>query len=164
MQESVSAAGIPDKPLASWDMALAPDGVRINASWEYPDPARYSLVWLSQGGLDRNRSYRIRIQAEVPNGEAWLLLESPPARPDDEDRIHVLTRWAPLTAMLTGADNPRILIIRDDGETIRDDAVDPAIFASALAAPAPLLAEIDAMVAHYRDRCTYFDGGPILTP
>jgi hypothetical protein len=161
----VSPEGVPDMRLDNWSTTLAPDGIAIGASWDHPDPARYSLVWLfSQDGLDRRRSYRIRVQRDAPDDERAMLLESPLARPGRDGRIAVYTRWEALTAMLVGASDPRILVIRDDGEIVRSDAIDPAIFARVLAATLPLQPALDAKIADYRNSCPFSEGGPIVAP
>lgn len=159
----VSPEGVPDIRLNNWSTSLAPDGVAIDASWEPPDPARYSLVWLSQYGLDPGRSYRIRVQREAPYDSRAILLESPLTRAESSGRVTVHTRWEALTAMLVGASDPRILVIRDDGTIVRSDAVDPAIFARVLAAALPLQPAMDAMIADYR-RCPFSEGGPVVAP
>lgn len=160
-QQSVSPDGVRETRLGSWATILASDGVAINASWDYPDPATYSLVQLSMSGLDPARSYRIQVQRDVPSGQGWLQLQGPLERPDGEGSLYVFTEWAQLTTMLTGAPDPRILVIRDDGTIIRSDHVDPAVFATALAAVAPLQPALDAQLADYRNLCRYYEGGPI---
>lgn len=164
VQQLVNMDGTLDTRLDSWSIALAPEGVSIQASWEHPDPARYSLVWLTQIGLDSGRSYRVRVQREPPSGDRDLRVESPLLRPDDDGSIAFHTHWEVLTAMLGGAPDPRILVIRDDGTVIRSDPINPALFARALAATMPLQAELDAKLADYRRLCPYFEGGPIVPP
>src|SRR4051812_11398462 len=63
-QQLINTDGTPDIRLDSWSGTLAPGGIAIDASWDHPDPATYSLVWLSQSDLDPRRSYRIRLQRE----------------------------------------------------------------------------------------------------
>ncbi|HEV7660712.1 MAG TPA: hypothetical protein VGO55_12810 [Allosphingosinicella sp.] len=159
----VSPEGVPDIRLNNWSISLVPDGVAIDASWDPPGPAGYNLVWLSQDGLDPGRSYRIQIQRDAPYDARAILLESPPARADGAGRVTVHTRWEALTAMLVGASDPRILVIRDDGRIVRSDAVDPAIFARVLAAVIPLQPAMDAKIADYR-HCPFSEGGPIVAP
>jgi hypothetical protein len=161
VQQLVNADGTPDTRLDSWSTALAPDGVRIDASWDHPDPARYSLVWLSLDGLDPGRSYRFRVQWSPSDDDRELRVESPLLHPDEGGSIAFYTRWEVLTAMLVGAPAPSILVIRDDGTVMRSDPVDPAVFARVLAATRPLQAELDAKLADYRNLCPYSEGGTI---
>jgi len=164
-QQAVSPAGVPDVRLDGWATSLAPDGVAINASWEHASPDRYNLIQISQIGLEPGRSYRIQVQGDVPGGgDVALLLESPLARPDRDGFLYIFTRWQLVTAMLTGAADPRILVIRDDGNIIRSDRIDPESFGQALAAAGALQPALDAMIADHRNRCPFDEGGPIGPP
>jgi hypothetical protein len=164
-QQAVSPAGVQDVRLDSWATLLVPDGVAISASWEHPSPDRYNLVQISQSGLDPGRSYRIQVQRDVPAGaDVALLLESPLARPDRDGFLYIFTSWELVTAMLTGASDPRILVIRDDGNIVRSDRIDPESFGQALAAASALQPALDAMIADYRNRCPFDEGGPIAPP
>ena len=164
-QQSISPDGNRDEErLDGWAMFLAPGGIAIDASWVHPAPDGGSFVQISQQGLDPARSYRIRVQRAQPGEQAELLLESPLHRPDGEGSLYVFSNWGAVTGMLADAILAHVLVIRDDGVVVREDPIDPAVFARAVAAAPALHPALDEMVADYRNQCRFFDGGPIAAP
>ena len=165
VQQSISPDGVRD-PLRidSWATVLVPDGIAFHASWTHPAPTADSFVQISQQGLDPRRSYRIRVQREQPDEEMELLLQSPPRRPGPDGGLYIFSHWGAVTGMLADTTIAHILVIRDDGVVVRDDPIDPSLFARAVAAAPALHPALDEMVADYRNQCRFFDGGPIASP
>lgn len=150
----ISPSGAPGPSFAMWVKQFGPDGVSLVSGWEAPAPMDSSFVQLSYQNKDSRRAYRFRVQRSVPNGEQQLLFESGLLRPPD-GALNVFTEWGPLSHMLAGAADPRILIVRSDGMIVRSDPIDPEIFGRVVATAAALQPEVDAMVADYRNRCPF---------
>jgi hypothetical protein len=156
----ISEAGIPGPPLGMWTKQLTPDGISLTSGWELPAPAGYSFVQLSWQNTDSRRTYRFRVQRDLPNGENQLLFETRLTRAPD-GMLVAFTDWAPLAAMLAGAADPRILIVRSDGRIVRSDPIDPEMFGRVAATAAGLQPELEALVADYRNRCPFIQPGVV---
>ena len=91
---------------------------RYQRELEHPDPARYSLVWLSQSGSIRAGPTASGCSGTRHDARA-MLLEGPLARPDSDGTVTFHTRWAPVhwaTALVAW----RRPIHRRDGADRRD--------------------------------------------
>jgi hypothetical protein len=140
-------------------MRIGTHGIALDASWG-ASPG-YSLIFLTFDRQEPGHDYRLRIQRRSPApGETELALDGALV-PSGQDYLYVLTEWGPLTAMLAGADSPRIMVLDGEGTAIADEAIDPETFRRAREGAERLGPELAPLVAHYRDRCAFYDGGPI---
>jgi hypothetical protein len=162
-QQSVSPSGTIEAPLFSWSTPIGTSGIAIDASWGGSSPD-YSLVFLTFNRQEPGRAYRLRIQRRsLAPGETELTLDGALV-PSGQDYLYVLTEWGPLSAMLAGAERPHILVLDGEGTAVADETLDPETFRRARFMAEALRPQLRPLAAHYRDRCTYYDGGPIPVP
>lgn len=162
-QQSVIPSGAVEEPLYGWSARIGTHGIAIDASWGGPLTG-YSLVFLTFDRQEPGHSYRLRIQRRSPaRGETELALDGTLV-PSGQAYLYVLTEWGPLTAMLDGAESPHIVVFDGEGTAVADETIDPETFRRARFMAEQLRPQLRPLVAHYRERCTYYDGGPIPLP
>ena len=162
-QQSVSPSGAIEAPLFGWSTPIGASGMAIDASWGGSSPG-YSLIFLTFNRQEPGRAYRLRIQRRsLAPGETELTLDGALV-PSGQDYLYVLTEWGPLTAMLAGAESPHLMVLDGEGTTVADEILDPETFRRARFMAEQLRPRLRPLAAHYRDRCTFYDGGPIPVP
>lgn len=162
-QQSVSPSGAVEAPLFNWSARIGTRGIAMDASWGGPSPG-YSLVFLTFDRQEPGRTYRLRLQRRSPApGETELTLDGALV-PSGQDYLYTLTEWGPLAAMLAGAEDPHIIVLDGAGTVVADEVVSLEMFRRARFRAEQLRPQLRPLVAHYRDRCTFYDGGPIPLP
>lgn len=162
-QQSISRSGEPNEPLFSWANPLGDSGIMLQASWSAA-PSDYSLIQLSYNREQPGRSYRLRVQRQpLAPGQTEMSLEAA-LMPSIHGFVLTWAEWGPLIGALTGASDPRFLVLDDTGAVVANETVDPTAFLRARTMAEALRPELVPMVADYRSRCTYYPGGSVSIP
>lgn len=144
-----------DDRLHSWETSLGPGGIQLHATWSDEPPAETGWIAILYPMEDERDVYRIQVRRTGDGGED-LQWESE-LRHAGEGSLQVQAGWGSFMGLLAGAPDPRIVVLGADGTMLRDDPVDLAGFARAVAVGDSLEPELDAMVADHRNRCQYVE-------
>ena len=154
--EFVFPNGTRDGQVFSWEARRDPEGIRLEAVWGIEGPEDGSFVQIDYSGTLRDDVYRIQVRRYPEQESGVLLLQSGLIHPED-GMLHIFTEWGPLAAVVTGAPDPRLVIVDAEGNVVRSDPIDKTAFGRVAGIAAGLRPELEALVADYRNRCEFVE-------
>jgi hypothetical protein len=146
-----------DDTLHTWVSNLSVDGIQLHATWADEPPAETGWIDILYPMTDTEDVYRIQVRRVAPGNDSEDLQWESALRHAREGSLQVSAEWGPFLGLLAGAPDPRIVVLGADGTVLRSDSVDLAGFARAVAIGDGLEPELNAMVADYRNRCTFIE-------
>lgn len=150
--------------LHTWVHNLSPGGIQLQAVWSEEPPAETGWIAIIYPMTDTEDVYRIQVRRTAPGDDTEDLQWESGLRHAREGSLQVQAPWGPFVGLLAGARDPRIVVLGADGTVLRNDPVDLAGFARAVALGDSLEPELNAMVADYRNRCTLIQSLPGALP